>query len=357
MLVLQRCTCRTICRRPTARRRLTAAEKQRVLALIERRIDERKPVAYLTGEAWFAGLEFKSDARALVPRSPIAETDPERLHAVARRARTCARALDLCTGSGCIGIAMAVHNPDWQVDLRRHQRRGAVARAREHTNTRMWPIACARSSRICSTALTGETLRPDRQQSAVRHRAGIRRAAARIRPRAGARLARRRRRAGFRAAHPRRGAGSSERTTGVLIVEVGESEHALVEAAAGSAVQLDRVRRRADGRVRARARRSGRARDSAHQGALANARRRCPATPSENSSPSRPSAKATGRRSAASIDGCPPGLAIAPEEFRAISSAARPARAATPRSATRPTTSRSSPACSKARRPARRSRC
>ena len=96
--------------------RLTAAEMKAVLALIERRIREHKPVAYLTGEAWFAGLKFKSDERALVPRSPIAETilggfSPW-LDGVAVR-----RALDLCTGSGCIGIAMAVHNPDWQVDL------------------------------------------------------------------------------------------------------------------------------------------------------------------------------------------------------------------------------------------------
>jgi ribosomal protein L3 glutamine methyltransferase len=96
--------------------RLTAAEKKQVLALVERRVSERKPVAYLTGETWFAGLKFKSDERALVPRSPIAESilggfSPW-LDGVGVR-----RALDLCTGSGCIGIAMAVHNPDWQVDL------------------------------------------------------------------------------------------------------------------------------------------------------------------------------------------------------------------------------------------------
>ena len=96
--------------------RLVAAEKKAVLTLIERRVRERKPVAYLTGEAWFAGLKFKSDPRALVPRSPIAEMIMNGfspwLDGLAIQ-----RALDLCTGSGCIGIAMAVHNPDWRVDL------------------------------------------------------------------------------------------------------------------------------------------------------------------------------------------------------------------------------------------------
>jgi len=96
--------------------RLTAAEKKRVLALIERRVRERKPVAYLTGEAWFAGLKFKSDARALVPRSPIAELILAGFTPWLDD-RVVMRALDLCTGSGCIGVAMAVHNPEWQVDL------------------------------------------------------------------------------------------------------------------------------------------------------------------------------------------------------------------------------------------------
>lgn len=96
--------------------RLTAEEKSAILALFERRVVERRPVAYLTGKAWFAGLEFISDTRALVPRSPIAELilagfspwldDREITHV-----------LDLCTGSGCIGIAIASYNPDWQVDL------------------------------------------------------------------------------------------------------------------------------------------------------------------------------------------------------------------------------------------------
>ncbi|MDE2156607.1 MAG: 50S ribosomal protein L3 N(5)-glutamine methyltransferase [Xanthomonadaceae bacterium] len=96
--------------------RLTAAERENVLALIERRVTERLPVAYLVGETWFAGLKFKSDRRALVPRSPIAELI-ESGFAPWLDERRVARALDLCTGSGCIGIAMAEYNPDWQVDI------------------------------------------------------------------------------------------------------------------------------------------------------------------------------------------------------------------------------------------------
>ena len=95
---------------------LTAQEKSRVLGLIERRIDTREPVAYLVGEAWFAGMRFKSDPRALVPRSPIAELIESGFSPWLDE-REVERALDLCTGSGCIGIAMAAHNPRWHVDL------------------------------------------------------------------------------------------------------------------------------------------------------------------------------------------------------------------------------------------------
>ena len=95
---------------------LTATEKKQVLGLIERRVRERRPIAYLTGEAWFAGLKFKCDERALVPRSPIAESIRNGfspwLDGVDVR-----RALDLCTGGGCIGVAMAVYNPEWHVDV------------------------------------------------------------------------------------------------------------------------------------------------------------------------------------------------------------------------------------------------
>jgi len=96
--------------------KLTAEERVRVLQLIERRISERLPVAYLVGETWFAGIKFKSDRRALVPRSPIAELI-EAGFSPWLDGRHVERALDLCTGSGCIGIAMAAYNPHWQVDI------------------------------------------------------------------------------------------------------------------------------------------------------------------------------------------------------------------------------------------------
>ncbi|MFZ5655168.1 MAG: 50S ribosomal protein L3 N(5)-glutamine methyltransferase [Pseudomonadota bacterium] len=95
--------------------RLTDAEKIAVLGYLERRVAERVPAPYITGEAWFAGLRFTVDERVLVPRSPFAELIEREFRPWLTAAPE--RILDLCTGSGCIGIACALAFPDAEVDL------------------------------------------------------------------------------------------------------------------------------------------------------------------------------------------------------------------------------------------------
>lgn len=95
--------------------RLARPEKLAVLAVLEQRVRERLPAPYITGVSWFAGLEFLVTPDVLIPRSPLAEviqhgfqpwlsSPPETI-------------LDLCTGSGCIGIACAIAFEEAQVDL------------------------------------------------------------------------------------------------------------------------------------------------------------------------------------------------------------------------------------------------
>lgn len=97
--------------------RLSRTEKQRLLALFRRRVEERVPAAYLVGEAYFAGLPFRVDERVIVPRSPLAELVEQRFAPWLDRPRRATHILDLCAGSGCIGIACAHYLPWTQVDL------------------------------------------------------------------------------------------------------------------------------------------------------------------------------------------------------------------------------------------------
>ncbi|ROS00994.1 ribosomal protein L3 glutamine methyltransferase [Sinobacterium caligoides] len=96
---------------------LTLEERLSILALFKRRIDERIPVAYLTGKAVYSGIEFLIDQRVIVPRSPIAEMIEAGFEPWYSGERPIERVLDLCAGSGCIGMVAAAQFPEAAVDL------------------------------------------------------------------------------------------------------------------------------------------------------------------------------------------------------------------------------------------------
>ncbi|MBE9533019.1 MAG: 50S ribosomal protein L3 N(5)-glutamine methyltransferase [Proteobacteria bacterium] len=96
--------------------KLTHDEKIIIAGLINRRMTERIPVPYLINEAWFAGLPFYVDERVLIPRSPFAELISEQFSPWLNDADSVGHVLDLCTGSGCIAIALADAFPNALID-------------------------------------------------------------------------------------------------------------------------------------------------------------------------------------------------------------------------------------------------
>ena len=95
--------------------RLTDSEKALLTERLQRRIQESVPVPYLINEAYFCNLKFYVDERVLIPRSPVAELieghfspwlQEESVHQI----------LDLCTGGGCIALALACYFPEAKVD-------------------------------------------------------------------------------------------------------------------------------------------------------------------------------------------------------------------------------------------------
>lgn len=96
--------------------RLIESEKEEILALFNRRVEEQIPVAYITNIAYFAQLPFYVDERVLIPRSPIGELIESHFSPYITDEKAPKRILDLCTGSGCIAIACASYFADAEVD-------------------------------------------------------------------------------------------------------------------------------------------------------------------------------------------------------------------------------------------------
>ena len=121
----------------------TDTERAGIASLVEQRIQTRKPLPYLLGEAWFAGLPFNVDERVLIPRSPIAELVAEHF-APWVNPESVQNILEIGTGSGCIAIACALAFPHAQVtatDISAAALEVAAANAHRHgVEDRVWLI-------------------------------------------------------------------------------------------------------------------------------------------------------------------------------------------------------------------------
>ncbi len=93
---------------------LTRSEKEKVAELVLKRVQTRMPLPYITNEAWFCGMPFYVDERVLIPRSPFAELIKSRFAPFVTGSPS--SILDMCTGGGCIAIALAYAFEDASVD-------------------------------------------------------------------------------------------------------------------------------------------------------------------------------------------------------------------------------------------------
>lgn len=123
---------------------LLDAELAQVLGIIERRVLTRRPAPYLTGEAWLRGYVFKVNEDVLIPRSHIAGMLDDELGQWIEDPGQIQHALDLCTGSGCLAILMALAFPDARIDaIDCSPKALAVAReniAQYHLTERVMPV-------------------------------------------------------------------------------------------------------------------------------------------------------------------------------------------------------------------------
>ena len=98
------------------RRSLKTGERTRLEAVFRRRVVDRVPAAYLTREAWLGPHRFFVDERVIIPRSYFLELIPGALAACLPRETRVSRAVDVCTGSGCLAILLAHGFPEARVD-------------------------------------------------------------------------------------------------------------------------------------------------------------------------------------------------------------------------------------------------
>ncbi len=96
---------------------LTDPVREQMHSILNKRIFLRMPLAYLLGETWQAGYKFYVNQHTLIPRSPIAEMITQAFSPWLLEDKPITRILDICTGSGCLGILSALHYPDVSVDI------------------------------------------------------------------------------------------------------------------------------------------------------------------------------------------------------------------------------------------------